>query len=153
MSTISAIMVCGHIDLGRYDYFATLADRKGVMYCHNPALNSSQCTRPNLQEHVTMNDTFAVAPLRDLARGYAAAISMVDEQFGKVVATLDHELALAEQTVVVFMVFRESPLAALALAISGLLGAVWGRSWASLGPTWAALGRLGALLGPSGQPF
>ena len=46
---------------------------------------------------------FAVAPLRDLARGYAAAISMVDEQFGKVVATLDHELALAEQTVVVFV--------------------------------------------------
>lgn len=49
-----------------------------------------------------MNDTFAAAPLRDLARGYAATISLVDEQFGKIVVTLD-ELALAENTIVMFV--------------------------------------------------
>lgn len=49
-----------------------------------------------------MNDTFAAAPLRDLARGYAAAISLVDEQFGKVVMTLD-ELSLAQKTIVMFV--------------------------------------------------
>ena len=96
-------MPAGAPRLAWYDYFATLSDRKGVTYCHNPKLSSSQCTKPNLQGHVTMNDTFATAPLRDLARGYAAAISMIDEQFGKVVATLDHELTLAEQTVVIFV--------------------------------------------------
>ena len=33
----------------------------------------------------------------------AAAISMVDEQFGKVIATLDGELSLAQKTVVIFV--------------------------------------------------
>lgn len=88
--------------LAWYDYFATLSDRNGVKYCHNPQLKAAQCTKPNLQGHVSMNDTFATAPLRDLARGYSAAISMVDEQFGKVVRTLD-ELALSEKTVVMFV--------------------------------------------------
>jgi|OM-RGC.v1.026304124 Arylsulfatase A and related enzymes len=87
---------------GRYDYFATLSDREGVKYCHNPALNASQCTSAHLRGHVSMNDIFATAPLRDLARGYAAAISLVDEQFGKVTATLD-ELELAEKSVVIFV--------------------------------------------------
>ena len=71
-------------------------------YCHNSALNMSECSKPAMQSHIPMTDTFAVTPLRDLARGYAAAISMVDEQFGKVLATLD-ELALAKKTVVMFV--------------------------------------------------
>lgn len=88
--------------LAWYDYFATLSDREGAKYCHNPALSASQCTSASLQGHVSMNDTFAAAPLRDLARAYAAAISLVDEQFGKIVMTVD-ELALAENTILMFV--------------------------------------------------
>jgi iduronate 2-sulfatase len=95
-------MPVGAPRLAWYDYFLSLKDRSGVEYCHNSALKMSQCRKTAMQGHVSMADAFAVAPLRALARGYAAAISLVDEQFGKVLGALD-ELGLAEKTVVMFV--------------------------------------------------
>ena len=49
-----------------------------------------------------MTALFPPAPLRDLTRAYGAAISMVDEQFGKLIIALD-ELSLTDKTVVAFI--------------------------------------------------
>jgi hypothetical protein len=110
-------MPAGAPRLAWYDYFATLSDRKGAKYCHDPALSASQCTTPNLRGRVMMNDTFVTAPLRDLARAYAAAISLVDEQFGKIVMTID-ELALADKTIVMFVGDHGQNLGTCKLALS-----------------------------------
>ena len=79
------------------DYFASLSTKEGKSYCHDASLKSSDC-----KGAVPMTALFPPAPLRDLTRAYAAAISMVDEQFGKLISTLD-ELSLTDKTVVAFI--------------------------------------------------
>ena len=90
-------MPLGAPRLAWYDYFASLSTKEGKSYCHDASLKSSNC-----KGAVPMTALFPPAPLRDLTRAYGAAISMVDEQFGKLISTLD-ELSLTDKTVVAFI--------------------------------------------------